>query len=66
MESNKQRPPERNLIPSQIKRTPGLLHIKFIFQTPSKEEVNVISNKKKSFEDKQHLSSMALIEVTMS
>lgn len=66
MESNKQRPPERNLIPSYIKRTPGLLHIKFIFQTPSKEEVNVISNKKKSSEDKQHLSSMALIEVTMS
>lgn len=31
-------------------------------KTPSKEEVNVISNKKKNSEDKQHLSSMALIE----
>lgn len=66
MESKKQRSPERNLIPSSIKRTPGLLHIKFIFQTPSKEEVNVISNKKKGSEDKQNLSSMALIEVTRS
>lgn len=66
MESKKQRPPERNLIPSSIKRTAGLLYSKFIFQTSSQEEVNVIRNKKKSSEDKQHLSSMALIEVTMS